>query len=479
MNEEKTLPGACSARQQMYLDSTADVTLFGGAMGGGKSEIGVIDFLQYTDIPNFKGIITRRTTPQLNTAGGILGKCQDIFAKAYEPKDFTWRAKDGKFVFHKSGAEIYLKHFESESTAMNWNGVEANLFLIDEGSEFTQFMVQKIMSRMRNPRCPEVSPRLKITTNPNCDHFFRKWVEPYLFQDGTPDRSKDGLIRYFTFYEGGFIWGDTKEEVVEKTGANIEEVLSFTFISATVDDNPILKKINPKYVGWLKGLTGVERKRNLEGNWFVREESSSYFNRKWLTKVQESDLKIVKYVRAWDIAGTLPSDKNPNPDWTAGVLMGKTEDGKYVILDVVRFREQFGGVLQKIVDVGLNDPDENYSIILPQEPGQAGLSSGHTMMSYIRGHLLPVRMRPSNKSKLTRFQPFSSAAEMGSILYVEGEWNDMFFNELEAFDNTRNCKDDQLDATSDAFITLAQNFKIPDINFGAHCSNLTTNNYFT
>src|SRR6185312_16894358 len=113
-----------------------------------------------------------------------------------------------------------------------------------EGTQFTQHMIQYIMSRMRNPNCPEVQPKLKITCNPSYDHFLRKWVEPYLHEDGTPDRSKDGLLRYFTFQDGDFVWGDSPQELAEKYGVLLEDILSFTFISANVTDNPIVQRIN-------------------------------------------------------------------------------------------------------------------------------------------------------------------------------------------------------------------------------------------
>lgn len=473
----KKLPGPCSERQVMYMTSEADVTLFGGAAGSGKSEIGVIDFLKYTDIPNFIGVMTRRTTPQLYGPGNILTKCKRIFSEAYSPDEYRWFAKDGKFVFHKSGAEIYLKHFENDQASDNWQGMEANLFYIDEGTQFNQFMVQYIMSRMRNPSCPQVKPHLKITCNPSADHFLRKWVEPYLHEDGTPDRSKDGQMRYFTFMDGDFVWADTKEELLEKYGVPEEEALSFTFISANVYDNPVVQEINPKYVSWLKGLKGVERARLLEGNWYVRESSSGYFKREWCKSQSLLNIDVVSYCRAWDIAGSLPSDSLPNPDWTAGVLIGKTKDGRYVVMDVVRFRARFGEVMQKIIEVAKSDPDGT-QIILPQEPGQAGKAAGQMMIKDLIGEGFPARMRPSNKSKVVRFQPFAAAAQAGLVDYLEAPWNDTYFDELEGFDGSRKVKDDQVDATSDSFITLAQKLQIPNFAYGLKNIDLSSNNPF-
>ncbi len=449
------------------------------AAGSGKSEIGVIDFLKYTDIPNFIGVMTRRTTPQLTGPGGLLSKCKRIFSQAYSPDEYTWRAKDGKFVFHKSGAEIYLKHFENDQADVNWQGAEANLYLADEGTQFTQHMIQYIMSRMRNPSCPDVAPHLKITCNPSADHFLRKWVEPYLHEDGTPDRTKDGMVRYFSFQDGDFIWADTKEELTANYGIAEEHALSFTYISANVYDNPIIQKINPKYVASLMGLKGVERSRLLDGNWYARESASGYFKRDWCQSQSLLNLDIVSYCRAWDIAGSLPSDSLPNPDWTAGVLIGKTKDERYVIMDCVRFRARFGEVMQKIIETAKQDPDGT-QIILPQEPGQAGKAAGMMMIKDLIGEGFYARMRPSNKSKVIRFQPFAAAAQAGLVDYLEGPWNDTFFDELEGFDGSRKVKDDQVDASADAFITLAQRIQIPNFLTGLKSADsiLTTNNPF-
>ena len=407
--------------------------------------------------------MTRRTTPQLNGPGGLLTKCKRIFSQSYDPDEYTWRAKDGKFVFHKSGAEIYLKHFENDDADVNWQGSEANLFYIDEGTQFTMYMIQYIMSRMRNPSCPQVKPHLKITCNPSADHGLRKWVEPYLNEDGTPDRSKDGMIRYFSFQDGDFVWGDSKQELMDKYGIEEKDALSFTFISANVYDNSVVQEVNPKYVSWLKGLRGVERARLLEGNWYVRESSSGYFKREWCKSQPLLSLNIVSYCRAWDIAGSLPSDDLPNPDWTAGVLIGKTKDERYVIMDVVRFRARFGEVMQKIIEVAKSDP-EGTQIILPQEPGQAGKAAGQMMIKDLIGEGFSARMRPSNKSKVVRFQPFAAAAQAGLVDYLEAPWNDTYFDELEGFDGSRKVKDDQVDATSDSFITLAQKIQIPNMS---------------
>jgi len=71
---------------------------------------------------------------------------------------------------------------------------------------------------------------------------------------------------------------------------------------------------------------------------------------------------------------------------------------------------------------------------------------------------------------LTRFKPFSSAAEAGDVKILSGKWNKDYFNELESFIGDGKTKDDQADATSGAyseFITSAfrmGNIALPDLS---------------
>jgi phage terminase large subunit-like protein len=47
------------------------------------------------------------------------------------------------------------------------------------------------------------------------------------------------------------------------------------------------------------------------------------------------------------------------------------------------------------------------------------------------------------------------------VRIVKGDWNDSFLAELEDFINDKNQKDDQVDATSDAFNTLCKQIQLP------------------
>lgn len=424
-----------------------------------------------------------------------MSKCKRIFSQVYDPDEYTWRAKDGKFVFHKSGAEIYLKHFENDDADVNWQGSEANLFYVDEGEQFTQHMVQYMMSRMRNPSCPDVQPRLRITTNPNGKHFLRKWVEPYLLPDGTPNRELDGRIRYFSFMSGDFVWADTKEELFQNHGIDEGDALSFTFISANVFDNQVIQKVNPKYVSWLKGLKGVERARLLEGNWYAIEEGASYFKRSWVEEVHDINYDEVEHsMIGLDFAGTLPSSLNPSPDWTAAVLMHRMRNGDYIISSILRRRIRHGDWENFVVDFWGEAPSGT-TVIIPQDPGVAAARATQLFCRRLAELGIPTKKEKTNRSKLDRFRPFASMAQNGGIRILSGcandpdnkvtRDNDFYYTELENFTGERRrgelFHDDLVDATSTAFTALAsKTTSLSGINRGLNDMNkqMVTGNPF-
>ena len=77
---------------------------------------------------------------------------------------------------------------------------------------------------------------------------------------------------------------------------------------------------NPDYVSTLAALPRITRERLLYGNWLAREEGSGYFKRSWTPIDKSIDIfngdDVVRRVRAWDLASTLPSEAYPDPDYT-------------------------------------------------------------------------------------------------------------------------------------------------------------------
>ena len=465
---DQNIIGPKSPKQYDFMHSEANITVFGGAAGAGKSYLGVMVFLKHVHLKNFRGVLVRRTTPQLTGPGGLLEKATKLF-ELIDPK-VQWKPSQDHFQF-SSGAKIFLRHFQDLKAKDNFQGWEVNKFLVDEGQQFDEEMVVYLLSRMRNPECPEVAPHMKITCNPDYDSFLRHWLEWWLDpQTGIPIPERDGAMRWFIRVDAKMIWTDTLDEMYEKHGVpglprgHVKQIkpLSMTFISANVYDNPILCAVDPNYVAFLEGLGRVEKARLLHGSWLAREEGAGYFQEEWIQKVKMPPLNAIKRVRAWDISGTTPSEKNPDPDWTAGVLMSKTKEGVYTVEDVVRDRVMFGSVFEMILKTAKEDGDD-VAIIIPQDPGAAGKAYAASLVRDLAEHGFYARMKSTNKSKVQRFAPFAAYAETaGGVQVIESTWTEDYISELIRFDGSKNIKDDQVDATSDAFHALSTEVHIPD-----------------
>lgn len=449
-----------SLKQSWFLSSDANIIVYGGAMGGGKTYCGLLRHLRWVDDPHYRGYVVRKQQTSVMATGGIFDEAFGLY-KAFD-ENVKPNKKAMTFTF-PSGAVVAMGHCETNEDAEKWRGRQVSACMVDEATQLLEDHVLVILSRLRSKA--KMIPNLFLTCNPSPDSFIRRWIDWWLIPKGEEnagraDPKKDGKIRWFIRQNNEMIWADTKQELLDTYGSHVLP-LSLQFISATIYDNPPLIKSNPGYLANLQGLKRVKQERDLYGNWDIREEASGYFKLDWLGEpINPYDMDIVKRVRAWDLAGSLPSEVLPNPDWTAGVLMAKTRSGLYIIEDVIRFRGRYGEVIQKIIETAKSDPEET-QIVLPQEPGQAGKSAGLMMVKALIEEGFSAKLKSSNKSKITRFMPVASAAEAGLVRYAFGSWNDTYFSEMEAFNGDRANKDDQVDATSDAFITLAERRDIP------------------
>ena len=54
--------------------------LYGGAAGGGKSDAMLAEALRQVNVPNYRGIIFRDTTKQLE---GLISRSNDLYSKAF------------------------------------------------------------------------------------------------------------------------------------------------------------------------------------------------------------------------------------------------------------------------------------------------------------------------------------------------------------------------------------------------------------
>lgn len=430
--------------QENFLASPADIVIYGGSAGGGKTWGLLMEPLRHVGNPGFGAVIFRRSTVQIRNEGGLWDESMNLYPSAGgDPKEhsLTWK--------FPSGATISMAHLEHDKTVLNWQGAQIALEMFDELTHFSESQFFYMMSRNRS-MCG-VRPYIRCTCNPDADSWVAKFIAWWINQDtgyAIPERA--GKLRWFVRVGEVLHWADSPKELSKFTMVDENDQVvpippkSVTFIPAKLTDNKALMAADPGYMATLLALPMVERERLLGGNWKIRPAAGLYFNRSWVEVVDAAPAGL-RIARGWDLAATPKIDTN-DPDWTAGVKIGKTPDGRYIVLDARKDRKAPAGVEVMVKNTASQD---GYSteISLPQDPGQAGKSQMASYAKVLDGY--NVRSSPESGDKITRFSPFSAQAEAGNVMVLRGAWNNDWFDELEAFPEAD--KDDQVDATSRAY----------------------------
>lgn len=448
--------------QTAFLASSADIVIYGGAAGGGKTYSLLIEPLRHKDNPLFYGVIFRRTSPQITNPGALWDEAESL----YPVTGATGVKSDTRFEWD-GGMKIAFRHMEHEKNKLDWQGAQVGYVGFDEITHFSETMFTYMLSRGRSKS--GVDAYFRGTCNPDPDSWVRQWIDWWIGPDGLPIIERSGVVRWFIRLGETMIWADTREALIEAhqefpvTDENRIEPMSFTFIPATIYDNKILLRTNPKYLAQLKGMPRVEREKLLGGNWNVRAQIGSYYNRDWIKPVTQIHPSST-LVRFWDRAATEPSEANPDPDWTAGVKMARQPKGhspRYVIMDVKRDRLRPAGVL-KLIETTATKDGRRTRVGVEQEPGASGKADATATVSELVKLGFDVRKRRPTGAKKDRYLPFSAECENGEVGIMPGPWNEAFHSENENCIFDDNSKDDQCDAASGAFNELQQRSQVPD-----------------
>lgn len=416
--------------------------------------------------PRATGVIFRRNSKMLTAPGSIWHEAVAMFSDIY-PKGLKIRNRDLEIVF-PNGALLKFSHMQHESNMYDHKGAQYSLVIFDEATDFTEDMFVYLMSRMRNAYV-DYQPQLFAMTNPDYNSFLRRWIEDYyLDSEGIPIDSRAGDLRYFYRQGDKMIWGNSEKELKDQFGQEAP-ITSLTFIGARCDDNPPLLKADPSYKDRLLSLPDVEVKRLYYGSWFARPLASGSWKREWCPVVYAPNIDANKRVRAYDIAGSLPSPAYPDPDWTRGVLVSKDESSVYTIEDLVSLRDRFHKVEDLILQTAVTDP-RGTTVVLPCDPNAQAGAWASGMQRKLGEMGINCRLVRPQKSKFMRFAPVSTIAQSGFMQVVNGDWYIDLATELENFDpENKRLHDDIVDAVSDAVWVLNNstplpNFTLPDLS---------------
>lgn len=422
-----------AGKQQMFASCSADICIYGGAAGGGKSYGLILEDLPHIHLPDFASVTFRRTFKQIRLPGGLWDKATAL----YRQLGAKCNSSQYECVW-PSGARSTFSHMEHESDMYDWQGGQVALIKFDELTHFTESQFWYLTSRNRST-CG-IKPYVRATTNPEPGSWVGILLDWWIGEDGFAIEERCGVIRWFVRLGNEMIWDESREALLARKPDEVDaqdwEPISITFISAALSDNPALTTADPKYRSTLAALPLYERMVLLFGNWKVRPGKGMRFRREWFQIVDQLP-DVVDLKRYWDRAGTEPGPQNKDPDWTAGVKGGKGPGDILYVTDVRFFQKTAALVEDEIRKVAKADYSHlgECELWLEQDPAQAGKVEAHHLATNLEE--FSPHFCAATKNRYVRSGPASSAAENGRIKLLRGPWNERFLNEVDSFVDER------------------------------------------
>lgn len=434
----------------------ASICIYGGAAGGGKSFGLLLSALRYKNVPGFGCTIFRKNFNQIFAQGGLWDESMEIYQGV---KGACPKFARGQWLFCNDEGQTLSKvtfaHIEKDEDVHKWQGSQICELGFDELTHFSEKIFFYMLSRNRSS-CG-VEPFVRATCNPDANSWVAKFIEWWIDQDtGYPIPERSGKIRWFIRRDETLYWANTRQELWTrfnlKTEEEKSEPRSVTFIMSRLSDNKELLRVNPGYLANLKALSQVERERLLMGNWKIKAAAGLYFKRSQLGDILDRvPADVIQWVRCWDLAAT-EKDEGGDPAYTAGVLIGKRADGRYVIADVINKQMSASDVRQTIKHTAQMDMAryKRVRVRLPQDPGQAGKEQAQSYVKFLAG--FDVTTVAESGSKEARAEPMAAQWQVGNFDIVYGDWNEEYLLQLENFPDGK--FKDMVDASANGFAEI-------------------------
>jgi hypothetical protein len=329
-------------------NSLADILLYGGQAGGGKSYL----LMGLSSQEHKRSIVFRRELAQtdgLEDAGKAIIGDSARFVGAPLP-EWNWDGED---------RSLTLAGMKDPG---DWNkhaGRERDFYGFDEAGEFVRDQVNSLVAWNRGPtgqRC-----RIVLASNPprtSDGYWMQEWFAPWL-DPHYANPAEDGELRWAVLIEGSPMWVDGPSPVEIEGSDETFMPVSFTFIRAELKDNPY--RNTPEYRAKLNSLPEPLRSQLLYGNFTAGGEDpdNQLIPTQWIVEAQQrwtstppvgiplcaigvdvaqggaDQTVIAKRHDGWFAPlEAIPGVETPSGQEVAGKVMAKRYDSAKVVVDL-------------------------------------------------------------------------------------------------------------------------------------------------
>jgi len=240
--KELKLPYRPQPKQNIFHSATADVVLFGGSAGPGKTTALLMDALIYVlENPGTTACLMRRTFPELEAS--LIKKSLEMFPMEicrYNSAKHQWTIQVGDVKSY-----VVFVHCERADDVHKHRSAEWQYLGVDESTTFSWEMLEYLFTRVRSARAG-ARCKIRLCSNPG---LLGHGAHKKYFAIGEKDRPP-----YVA-------WRPAKG-----TGDKYDPPTR-AFIPATIFDNPALIENDPTYLSRLEALPEGLKRMLLYGDW--------------------------------------------------------------------------------------------------------------------------------------------------------------------------------------------------------------------
>lgn len=421
----KYIPHKPTPKQLIALQSDAKELLFGGALGGGKSDFLLMSCLQYMDVPGYASAIFRKQLTDLKQPGALLDRAKKWldpwkqYGVKYVPGEHTYyfptyypdgtKGQDAKLVFCYVGDANAKDRYQS---------AEYQTIAFDEISQWeTPSDYEFMTTRLRRTTCSTHGKKPDGTPNwtRGCDECELKRKIPVRLRAATNPGGRGGnwIKKRYCIIPDPAVYPDRRAAIEAATsGVRVPFIGSHPkrkFVPSYIDDNPHLDLAD--YAEFLNELEPELKAQLKDGNWEARADSR--FKRNWIRyydiypfgfKINGTLFPFQEFKRIFATADYASTAKegiidnqvhNKAPSFSANCIWGETKTKDLFLLDFWRDRCEVPTIVEEVSRLWTKWTDFNIRFLKSETNG---VGSGPTQ--YLQNLGIPIKKNVKGTDKL-------------------------------------------------------------------------------